>query len=136
MTFTVATPFGPFETGDTPTEAAVFARVPGADLPRLVRLGSLVPADGAAAALVPTPVAAADAELVAGLQARLEEAEADRDLHKEQHALAAADRDALAKRLADLEAKASAPKPARAKGDEAKPPAPPSKEPAPPASGS
>lgn len=133
--FTVGIPFGPFDAGDSVTAADVRARVPGADLDRLVRLGSLVPPPGVAVALVPAPVTEGEAELVADLQARLEEAEADRDLHKEQAAAVAAERDALAKRLQELEAAAEkaekAAKGAAAKAAKAAPP-----EPVPPASGS
>lgn len=139
MTFAVAIPFGPFDAGQSCTAADVLARVPGADLDRLVRLGSLVPPAGAAAALVPVPVTAAEAELVADLQRKLEDAEADRDLERETAARLTAERDALAKRLRDMEvaaekaekvALAAATKASKA-ADKAAP-----TEPVPPASGS
>lgn len=113
MRFTVGIPFASFDTGDEVTEADVLTKCPGADVPRLVRLGSLIPPAGAAATLVPVPVTDGEAELVADLQKRVEEAEADRDLHKEESARVAAERDALAKRVAELEAAAVAVSPAK-----------------------
>lgn len=118
MLYTVEVPFGPFDAGQEVTAADVLAQLPHADLDRLVRLRSLVPPAGAAALLVPAPVTAGEAELVADLQKRLEDAEADRDLERETAAALLAQRDALAKRVAELEAAAAKPKPAaRAKAD-------------------
>lgn len=102
--FTVKIPFGPFDTGDQTTAPEVFAKVPGADLERLVRLGSLVPIDGLVAELQPAVVSEGEAELVAEMQKKLEDLEADRDLERESALKHLAERDALAKRVEDLEA--------------------------------
>lgn len=149
MRFKVDVPFGPFESGQVVTEQDVFAKVPDADLDRLVRRRSLVPLDGAASLLAPAPepVSEAEAELVANLQKRVEDAEADRDLQKEAADRLTAERDALLQRVRELEAerakakeddkaaKAAAAKAAKAaKADDAKAPAP-APEPAPPAPG-
>lgn len=103
VTFVVNIPFGPFDAGQSCTAAEVLARVPGADVDRLVRLGSLIPPAGVAAVLVPVPVTAEEADLVAELQQRLTDAEADRDLERETATRLTAERDALAKRVQELE---------------------------------
>jgi hypothetical protein len=138
--FTVGVPFGPFDTGDAVTAAEVLARVPGADVDRLVRLGSLIPPAGVAAVLVPVPVTAEEADLVAELQQRLADAEADRDLERDAAAAHLAQRDALAKRVEDLEGQVAAlaaaqpqAPPAPTKAGKSKPAA---TEPVPPAAGS
>lgn len=72
------------------------------------------------------------------LRKAVAEAEAERDLHKEEHDRVAANRDALAKRVAELEAAApkSAPKSPKGGKADAPPPAPvpPAPEPVPPGS--